>query len=44
MPVLRSTLRPGSPAFLANTARMAERLAEVRTLEARVAADRRRRQ
>jgi len=39
MPVLRSLLRPGSPAFQANTARMAERLAEVRVLEARVVAE-----
>ena len=39
MPVLRSMLRPGSPAFQANTTRMAERLAEVRLLEARVVAE-----
>ncbi len=39
MPTLQSSIRPGSPAFLANAARMAERLAEVRTLEARVAAE-----
>ena len=39
MPVLRSLLRPGSPAFQANTTRMAERLAEVRLLEARVVAE-----
>ena len=39
MPVLRSNIRPGSPAFQANAARMAERLAEVRTLEAQVVAE-----
>ena len=39
MPVLRSLLRPGSPAFQANAARMAEPLAEVRVLEARVVAE-----
>ena len=39
MPVWRSLLRPGSPAFQANAARMAERLAEVRLLEAGVVAE-----
>jgi geranyl-CoA carboxylase beta subunit len=36
MPVLNSLIDPGSPAFAANAARMAERLAEVRALEAKV--------
>jgi geranyl-CoA carboxylase beta subunit len=36
MPVLNSLIDPGSPAFTANAARMAERLAEVRALEAKV--------
>ena len=39
MPVLQSRLDPRSPAFRANAARMAERLAEVRALEARVVAE-----
>ena len=39
MPALRSTIRPGSPQFQANAARMAERLAEVRVLEAQVVAE-----
>ncbi len=36
MPALTSLIDVGSPAFAANAARMAERLAEVRALEARV--------
>ena len=36
MPVLTSLLDTGSAAFAANTARMAERLAEVRALEQKV--------
>ena len=39
MPVLQSRLDPRSPGFRANAARMAERLAEVRALEARVVAE-----
>ena len=39
MPVLDSRLDPRSPGFRANAARMAERLAEVRALEARVVAE-----
>ena len=39
MPALRSTIGPGSPQFQANAARMAERLAEVRVLEAQVVAE-----
>ena len=39
MPALSSTLNPKSPAFERNAARMAERLAEVRALEARVVAE-----
>lgn len=39
MPVLASTLDPRSAAFRANAQRMAERLAEVRALEARVVAE-----
>ncbi len=39
MPVLQSRLDPRSPTFRANAARMAERLAEVRALEARVVAE-----
>jgi len=39
MPALSSQLRPTSPAFQANVARMAERLAEVRALEAKVVAE-----
>jgi geranyl-CoA carboxylase beta subunit len=36
MPALTSLLDPRSAAFAANAARMAERLAEVRALEAKV--------
>jgi geranyl-CoA carboxylase beta subunit len=39
MPRLYSQLDPRSPAFAANAARMTERLAEVRVLEARVVAE-----
>ena len=39
MPLLGSTLDPRSAAFQANAARMAERLAEVRALEAKVVAE-----
>jgi geranyl-CoA carboxylase beta subunit len=39
MPPLPSSLNPASPAFAANTRRMAERLAEVRALEAKVVAE-----
>jgi geranyl-CoA carboxylase beta subunit len=39
VPVLQSRLDPRSPSFRANAARMAERLAEVRALEARVVAE-----
>jgi geranyl-CoA carboxylase beta subunit len=39
MPVLTPQLDPRSPAFAANAARMQERLAEVRALEARVVAE-----
>ncbi len=38
MPALGSLIDPRSPAFQANAARMAERLADVRTIEARVVA------
>ncbi len=36
MPVLETLIDTDSPAFAANAARMAERLAEVRGLEAKV--------
>ena len=36
MPLLTSSVDPGSPAFAANAARMTERLAEVRALEQKV--------
>ena len=36
MPVIASLIDAASPAFAANAARMAERLAEMRALEARV--------
>ncbi|MDZ7592062.1 MAG: carboxyl transferase domain-containing protein [Rubrivivax sp.] len=39
MPRLHSQIDPGSASFAANAARMAERLAEVRALEARVVAE-----
>jgi geranyl-CoA carboxylase beta subunit len=39
MPVLSSALDPRSPTFAANAARMAERLAEVQALQARVVAE-----
>ena len=39
MPALVSLLDPRSPAFASNAARMAERLAEVRALEAKVVAE-----
>ena len=39
MPSFSSNIDPTSPAFRANTARMHERLAEVRTLEAKVVAE-----
>ncbi|HJV69987.1 acyl-CoA carboxylase subunit beta [Ideonella sp.] len=39
MPVLTSVIATQSPAFRANAARMAERLAEVQALQARVAAE-----
>ncbi len=39
MPALKSSLNPRSEAFQANAARMAERLAEVQALQARVVAE-----
>jgi geranyl-CoA carboxylase beta subunit len=39
MPVLHSRLSPDSPSFAANTARMADRLAQVQALQAQVVAE-----